>query len=595
MQRLRWPNRGKLAWWLLVLLAGLGACGPPEADTAVVVTLEVDERLGERASSLAVAAWGGENWSTPLNVTVLPEHVALIQQGENGAVPPELQVSVLASSSPSPLVQHVFRNEFVSGRIPWVRMRLWDDGCTPDAQQACTRLGGRICCQGRCQKPPELSAFPEWVGERPTPPFPEEALWCPPIERGDDPIVDIDAGFGAYCAVTERGGVLCWGLISWPGDSVGVGGGHVRRVPLPDGVKAERVAVGWGFACALSSDPTGAQRVFCWGRNQAGQVGAPASATMAPAMGEPDLSPVDGRIAEIDAGLSFACIRSEGGAVWCWGDAARGQIGFVPPGGLLPLNDDAVAPTPSPRRVDLTDVSAVALALGGAHACILGVEDGSSTHRSVWCWGDNELGQTGMGVGSPSSPGHADARRLASVGGNGGTMPLDAPRLLAAGFATSCVLQEANLVCWGYWPAMPPRLIEPAPRFVALAGGGGSFPDLATAERLTVGGGILEGGSQALVHLCVQDAKGVTGCLGSPARGQIGPESTGSTFATQWNTVFWGRVMDVAAGALSSCALRSWGEVLCWGDEQGGQLGRGTLGPDPRPIPAPIVRPDASR
>lgn len=46
-------------------------------------------------------------------------------------------------------------------------------------------------------------------------------------------------------------------------------------------------------------------------------------------------------------------------------------------------------------------------------------------------------------------------------------------------------------------------------------------------------------------------------------------------------------VIDVAPGALHTCALRASGVVSCWGANEAGQLGDGTL--DERAVPAPIV------
>ncbi len=580
-------------WWVVPAL--LGACSPPEAETAVVVTLEMDEQLGERASSLSLSTTAFEIQPVAPPLSDLPEHIAFVASERAPSFPVELRASVLGASDPTVVVEHVFRHEMLPGRVPWARMRLWDDGCTPEAQQACQKLGERICCQGRCQTPPDLRSFPEWGGTRPTEPFPQDALWCPPVARGDDPVVGLDAGYGAYCAVTEAGRVFCWGLIGWPGEAPGLDGGRVRQVPLPDGTKAEQVAVGFGFACALLSETGGAQRVRCWGGNRAGQLGVAPTAPGESAWGEPNLPPDAGPIAEIDAGGAFACVRTQAGKVFCWGDAARGQLGLVPLEGMRSLmNATQVAPVPEPQRIDLQDASAQVLALGWAHACIIGTQRGAA-QRGLWCWGNHELAQTGFGAGIFTAEEQATARRIRSIeADDGSTAPLDDPRLLATGFATSCVLQGAALACWGLWPRTLSDVISQRPRFVSMPPSSERVVDLAAVEQLSVGGGFLEAGGEPFVHLCARDTDGVVSCLGSLGRGQLGPWASAGVFSTQWNTVFWGRVDGLAAGVASTCALRTWGELLCWGDAAWGQLGRVTQGSEPRPLPQPVQWPDAA-
>jgi alpha-tubulin suppressor-like RCC1 family protein len=44
------------------------------------------------------------------------------------------------------------------------------------------------------------------------------------------------------------------------------------------------------------------------------------------------------------------------------------------------------------------------------------------------------------------------------------------------------------------------------------------------------------------------------------------------------------RIRAVALGAGSACALTSGGAVLCWGDNEAGQLGNGKTANSPRPV-----------
>jgi Regulator of chromosome condensation (RCC1) repeat len=88
-------------------------------------------------------------------------------------------------------------------------------------------------------------------------------------------------------------------------------------------------------------------------------------------------------------------------------------------------------------------------------------------------------------------------------------------------------------------------------------------------------------------HACSLDASGRARCWGSNASGALGdpaisvsdpPGVTGSGLASG--------VTGIGAGADFSCALKSSGEVLCWGSNTFGQLGDGTT--TSRPVPGAV-------
>ena len=94
-------------------------------------------------------------------------------------------------------------------------------------------------------------------------------------------IVDVAGGFGHTCALTNNGGVKCWGTNgsgrlgdgttngrTTAGDVCASGSGPICSGGEPlSGV--EQMDVGGGFACALMSD-TG---IKCWGSDEVGQLG----------------------------------------------------------------------------------------------------------------------------------------------------------------------------------------------------------------------------------------------------------------------------------------------------------------------------------
>lgn len=82
--------------------------------------------------------------------------------------------------------------------------------------------------------------------------------------------VQLDAGGFHVCGTTETGEVRCWGR----GSEGALGTGELPEVegrPVPVAVDTAwaRVTAGHGHSCAV----TGGGAAFCWGRNEAGQLG----------------------------------------------------------------------------------------------------------------------------------------------------------------------------------------------------------------------------------------------------------------------------------------------------------------------------------
>jgi hypothetical protein len=130
----------------------------------------------------------------------------------------------------------------------------------------------------------------------------------------------ISARWRHTCALTEAGGVKCWG-----GNHHGELGNGTRVdtntpvdvIGLTSGVKA--IAAGWRHTCALTSDGD----IKCWGSNHDGQLGdrtgidrkAPVEVLMVP-----------GRSIAIAAGGQHTCAM-DSHAITCWGDNEDGQLG----------------------------------------------------------------------------------------------------------------------------------------------------------------------------------------------------------------------------------------------------------------------------
>ncbi len=84
---------------------------------------------------------------------------------------------------------------------------------------------------------------------------------------------------------------------------------------------------------------------------------------------------------------------------------------------------------------------------------------------------------------------------------------------------------------------------------------------------------------------------GIVECWGANGSGQLGDGMT-SDSATPVTAQFSsgvGNIAQVAAGALSACAVTVDGAVYCWGDNSSGELGNGSTLTSPIPVAVPTL------
>ena len=131
----------------------------------------------------------------------------------------------------------------------------------------------------------------------------------------------ITAGDGHTCALTNTGGVLCWGN-NWYGE-LGDGTTTNRYTPvavggLSSGVIA--IVAGAYHTCAL----TNAGGVLCWGNNSGGQLG---DGTTTNRYTPVAVSGLSGGVVTIAADSDHTCALTNTEGVLCWGGNSDGQLG----------------------------------------------------------------------------------------------------------------------------------------------------------------------------------------------------------------------------------------------------------------------------
>jgi len=162
-----------------------------------------------------------------------------------------------------------------------------------------------------------------------------------PID-GLPPSASVSVGASHACAVSDIGEVWCWGsnvagetgtlteasvpvLIELPPDAfaVSAGGGYDVRAETPLSVALDPPGATGAHTCALVGERVAAG-LWCWGRNDRGQLGDGTFESHA----APTRVPL-GFVTDVSAGGRHTCAVADG-AVWCWGDNTHGQLGVSP-------------------------------------------------------------------------------------------------------------------------------------------------------------------------------------------------------------------------------------------------------------------------
>jgi alpha-tubulin suppressor-like RCC1 family protein len=357
----------------------------------------------------------------------------------------------------------------------------------------------------------------------------------------------ISAGFDHTCAVTDAGGVKCWGWNEYgqlvdgtsvdrltPVDVIGLGD-DVQDVTGPSsGVQA--VSAGEGHTCAL----TDAGGVKCWGGNGNGQLGAVRTSPQLTSV--VDVTGLSSRVQVVSAGGYHTCALTDAGGVKCWGWNSGGRLG-----------DGTTTQRLTP--VDVIGLSSVqAISAGYDHTCALTGAGG------VKCWGPNSDGELGDGT---------TTQRLTPVDVIGLSSGVQA---ISAGWRHTCALTDAGGVkCWGR-------------NFDGVLGDGTWVDRLTPIDVIGFASGV-RAISAGHSHTCaLTDAGGVT-CWGGNRNGQLGagaesPRSTPGVDVIGLNS----GVQAISAAELHTCALMDAGGVKCWGWNFDGQLGDGTTSPRLTPV-----------
>jgi alpha-tubulin suppressor-like RCC1 family protein len=401
-------------------------------------------------------------------------------------------------------------------------------------------------------------------------------------------IVTIAAGYRHNCAVTNSGGLKCWGdnTFGQLGTGNTTNGQVFDTFPANSGVS--NVAAGEHHTCAIVNGG-----VQCWGRNSYGQLG---NATFTDSLLPVSAIPANSGVTAITASALNTCAVVNGG-LQCWGDS------LVP---LGPIGANASSQwIKLPTTIYPANSGVSSISSGEGHICAI-------VNGRVQCWGNNSSGQ----LGNIHVP-----RSLSPVTAIASSASVKSP---AAGNNHTCAVINSSVQCWGasrygqlgnsaVSQSLTPMVVSTASsgvsmvssgsgRICAVVNGGtqcwgltyqaqrgfdfigenaGSLTPIPAGSNIT---SVATGNS----HECYV-ANGGVQCRGYGYNGQLGTSNGyfgGSNADINVALSVASSVTAIAAGAFHNCAIVN-GGLQCWGSNNNGQLGDNSL--VTRLLPTPIL------
>ena len=339
----------------------------------------------------------------------------------------------------------------------------------------------------------------------------------------------VSAGNNSTCAVTAGGGVVCWGWNYY--GQLGDGTKSDRSIPTPVSglsIGVQAVATGGSHACALTSGGG----VVCWGSNANGQLGdGTTTERLTPTL----VAGLSSGVVAIAVGGHHSCALTSEGAAWCWGLNYYGQVG-----------DGTTTNRLSPTPVSGLSANVTSIVAASAHTCAV------MTGGTAKCWGVNGQGQLGDGT-TTNRPSPTTVSGL----------PAGVSSLAAAAYHTCAVTTDGAAECWGY-------------NYTGQLGDGTTTDRLTPTpvSGLSIGVLAMTAGTQ---HSCALTTGGGASCWGYNSTGQLGDGTATDRLTPTPVTGLSSGVQALVAGTNHTCALTTGGDATCWGGNEYGQLGDGTI------------------
>jgi alpha-tubulin suppressor-like RCC1 family protein len=233
-------------------------------------------------------------------------------------------------------------------------------------------------------------------------------------------------------------------------------------------------------------------------------------------------SACEGPLAEVAGARSHACARYEAGGTVCWGKHRGSSDPRPVPGFAEPVAIEG-------------PYDAIDIATTYDDACLV------RRNGEVWCWGDNEHGEAGIGRLRDPQPVPVQ------------TDPAPPATSLGSGVAAFCaVTADGRVLMWGRDFFTTPVLVDAVDDAVQCDVDAGGRPSV-----------------------CARIAGGSVACAGDNDSGQLGDGTMTAreTFAPVHGVT---DAVDVAVSDGGACVVHADGGVSCWGHNPDSALGTGS-------------------
>lgn len=244
-----------------------------------------------------------------------------------------------------------------------------------------------------------------------------------PASNTNDIVFDYAVGEQHTCVLNNKSLIYCWGDNTY--GQLGIGS-------TPDLLEMGNIAVqlsaftyrntfkidaGANHTCAQTGD----NQLFCWGRNDSGQLGDNSTDDRDIAVLTSTIAsgPTDVAVYKFTVGENHTCVTDTSLQSYCTGANASGQLGD----GSTTDRDELTSTSTSFEALDIQ--------AGANHTCLY-----SNASEEIRCFGEGLNGQLGNGATADSSTG------VAVTG-------FSRLRRMFVGYETNCVLEETGMSCWG--------------------------------------------------------------------------------------------------------------------------------------------------
>ena len=363
--------------------------------------------------------------------------------------------------------------------------------------------------------------------------------------------------------------------------------GAAGNVPASPSRAVTKVASGGDHSCALS-----AGKVYCWGKNNDGQLGTADYTSLGDPRQVRETWPADAKATDVEVGAEVSCAVIEldntpsSNQVWCWGKNDLGQLGRGSVGGNsnVPVRVQGLA---NKRIIELAEGTFVT----SAPACVLTDE---VSVVNAYCWGGNahaQIGNDSMATGPVTvasqvqDPNNLFAgKQLTSISANN--------------YSTCVATEDGVVFCWGWSTPNDWTDGNPCSLGIDILGMSGAPGCPATGRpKPTQKIPQADFGNKPVTKLA---AGGWTNCAiagddaycwGNNVKGVLGGAGGNTRKPSKVNfpsAISGQPVTDIDIDSDSACATVA-GQLYCWGNNEFGQLGRDGINYGTNSAPRKVV------